>query len=459
MEAGKKGLGPKTYTRVGPATLVRKEGAGYTYHMERKKMKPSSMVLALLATALLITPPASARKTKRQSAKAHSTVSAGTEAKMLVAEGLARMEDQDYDSAIRNFDRAVRAEGSSSAYFLLGYAHYQKGFRSGDPETADRVEAEETINAYAMAITLDPELRAVSEPYRLYHSMALSYEALKAYDKAIDSYKMAFSAAPLNPMLPLYAARLRFRMGDGPRSASNLALSLKKAKAAGKDKAMVSRLKNDVFFSVMMGSAENRRTLAEFQGLPVEASVGEAVAAQTPSSNELRDSISDTAAGSRASVALPQQNPAVLEALAAADEAYKFRRYRTAADQYNEVLDLDAKSAGLTQVQLSLLYERMGTAYNKLGLSNEAIRALQRSVQQMPNNSSAHYQIALAYSVSGKFSDSLKALSEAFRTAPSSGELKRVMLLAKTDAELEPVRDLPGFMNIVSEHSDRLARR
>lgn len=423
-------------------------------------MKPFSMVLVVMAAALLITPPASARKTKRQTAKAQAALSAGAEAKLHVNDGLARMEVQDYDGAIGHFDRAVRAEGSTGAYFLLGYAHYQKGFRSGDPETADRAEAEETINAYAMAITLDPELRAVSEPYRLYHSMALSYEALKAYDKAIESYKMAFQAAPLNPMLPLYAARLRFRMGDGPKSASNLALALKKAKAAGKDKALAGLLKNDAFFAVMMGSAENRNALARFQGRPLEVSAGDATAAvHTAGSGELRDSISDTAAGSRAAVALPQQNPAVLEALAAADEAYKFRRYRAAADQYNEALDLDAKSAGLTQVQLSLLYERMGTAYNKLGLTNEAVRALQRSVQQMPNNSSAHYQIALSYSLSGKFSDSLKAVSEAFRTAPSSAELRRVMLLAKTDIELEPVRDLPGFSSIVSEHSDRLARR
>jgi len=39
-----------------------------------------------------------------------------------------------------------------------------------------------------MALDLDPELRAVNQPYRLYHSLALSYEALGATEKAIEAY-------------------------------------------------------------------------------------------------------------------------------------------------------------------------------------------------------------------------------------------------------------------------------
>lgn len=448
-------LGLRTYPEMGPATLVGMAADGYTVGMEKNTMKTTKVLLTGLLAALLLTPTAAQAKPHRKNAKAKSS-HAAAEAKALVKAGLSHLEDQNYDAAISNFSKATKEGAESATYFLLGYAHYQRGFRAGAPETADKEDAMQTINAYAMAVTLDPELETVSEPYRLYHSLALSYEAVQSYDKAIEAYKMAFQAAPENPLLPLYASRLRYRMGDMPKATDNLALSLKKAKATNKDKALVKMIKTNPLFSMLAGNP----ALRESTGDDSEAPITIAQAAFT-AGEEFRDSVR-SAPDNRTQMmaaALPAAHPAVMEQLASADEQFRFRRYSAAIDRYNEALKLDERVASLSQTQLAILYERMGTSYNKMGGSAQAVRALQRSLQQMPNNTAAHYQIALAYAVAGKTSESLRALTEAFTSAPSAGELKRYMLLAKTDVELEAVRDHQGYAGLMSQYSDRLARR
>lgn len=402
---------------------------------------------AVLCATLLFTPQAQAKASKAKQAQA----------KALVVAGLADLEAKDWNAAIRRFGKAVELDGSSAGYFLLGWAHYQRGFKAGDPEVADRSDAEETINAYAMAVTLDPELSTIAQPHRLYHSMALSYEALKAYDKAIEAYRLAFAAAPDNAMLPLYAARLRHRLGEPEKSSANLRLALKKARAAGKEKQVLRLLKSDAYFAALMTSPMNQQAVAEFTGAAAAVDATMIAQAAQLDTGVMRDSVRDT--GPSAGIRMPSQNPAVLEAMAQADQAFKYRRWTSAIASYEETLALDAKAATLTPTQQSLVHERIGTAYNRMGLSGEAVRALHRSLQHMPNNASAHYQLALAYSVSGKFSEAVKALSAALDSAPSHAELRKLMLLARTDVELEPVRDMPAFASMLDHHGDRLARR
>lgn len=441
-------MGLRTYAESGPRTLVTLLLGGYTQDMKRITIR---IAVATLVAALLFTPQAHAAKNKKAKAKP-SAVAA--QAKALIDNGMTALDAKDFDAAIRRFERAVQLEGTSAGYFMLGWAHYQRGFKAGAPENADRADAEETVNAYSMAITLDPELLTIAQPHRLYHSLAMSYEALKAYDKAVEAYKMAFHAAPANPMLPLYAARMRFVMGAADKAASNVGLAMKKAKAAGQEKSILNLLKNDPYFAVMSSDPMIQDTIAQASG--AQAAVEIAQASVEPGT--MRDSVS-SGASLRRDMPVPSQNPAVIESLTNADNAYTFRRYRQAVELYEETLAIDAQQASLNPTQLSVLYERMGTAYNKLGLSGEAVRTLQKSLQQMPSNAASFYQIALAYSVSGKFSESLKALGSAFDAAPSTGELRKLMLLAKTDTELEPVRDLPAYEAMMAHHSDRVARR
>lgn len=394
-------------------------------------------------------------------------------ARTLIQRGLKSLDRHEYDVAIKYFSKAVRRQRSAETYFLLGYSHYQRGFINGIPEAADRNDAAETIKAYNIAISIDPSLRTLKAPYRLYHSMALSYEALNANEKAVEAYRNAFLKAPRNPLLPLYAARMRFKLGDERRSAANFALSLRKAREVKKLPAVIRTVKRNKFFSGMLQSPLHSSILSQYEDLlAAERSrksphrAGGKITLAQASSNEyshmlgLKDAVRDTRTDQRSQIIQETaQNSEVMKRLTAANEDFRFRHFNSAVDGYNETLVLNQRSGILNPIQLSLVYERMGASYNQLGLSRGAIKALGYAVQQMPNNSGAYYQLALAYSVSGKYADSLKSLQSAFQSAPSKGELRKLMLLSKTDTELEPIRDLPGFHRILRPFKKKVQAR
>lgn len=447
-------VGPWSHPPLGPPTLVINPLYRYAIVMETKAMNQIK-TLALLATLALGTPAAQAAK------------SPADKAKKAVNHGLESLEAQQYAEAIEKFTEATRLDPRDpGAHFLRGYAHYQRGFIGGDPEAADKDDATETVRSYSVVLAMDPELASVSQPYRFYHSLALSFEALDANDKAVDAYKKAFALAPTNPMLPLYAARMRYRLGDQARSAANMALALRKARQIKKEAQVMRLLKTDPYFSAMLKSPIHRRLLGEYdpasagsEDAPDTEGAPELAMASNEEGRDLRDSVKDSTDQRRQIISETSQESAVLRRMATANEEFKFGRYREAIDAYNETMGINQETQTLNPAQMSLIYERMGTSYNKLGLSAGAVKALRYSVQEMPGNANSHYQLALAYSVSGKFSHSLKALGEAFRNAPSQGELKKLMLLAKTDGELDPVRELPGFKSIMGTFQDRLTAR
>ena len=388
-----------------------------------------------------------------------SAMAPAAKAKKALAQGLQSMDSQQYADAIDMFHRAAKLDPKNAgAHFLLGYAHYQRGFLGGDPESASRDDAAETVRAYSVVLALDPQLESVNQPHRFYHSLALSYEALDANDKAVDAYKKAFALAPNNPLLPLYAARMRYRLGDQPRSAANMALALRKAKQIKKEESVMRLLKTDPYFSAMLKSPLHRRLLAEYDGSAADSSE-EGPDMQDAPQLAMRDSVKDSGDQRSRIISETSQESAVMRRMSAANEEFKFGRFREAVDAYNETLGINQETQSLNPTQVSLIYERMGVSYNKLGLTSGAVKALRYSVQEMPGNANSHYQLALAYSVDGKFSNALKALGESFRNAPSEGELRKLMLLAKTDSELDGIREMPGFKSILGTFQDRLTAR
>jgi tetratricopeptide (TPR) repeat protein len=170
---------------------------------------------------------------------------------------------------------------------------------------------------------------------------------------------------------------------------------------------------------------------------------------------EMRDAVRDVP--SRPAPAA--QDPAVLEKIAQGNAEFNFRRYQNAVSFYNEALTLNQEKLTLSAAQVASVYERIGTAYNKTGQCDLAIRFLQKSLQQNPMNAGAEYQIALGYAMSGKTAQALHSLKESFANSGDPAELRRLVLLSKTDVELEAVRDLPGFAQIVAEVADRVALR
>jgi len=78
-------------------------------------MKISQTAAALLAVVLSASPALAARG----------------EAEIRL--GLSELEHKAYGAAISHFAKAAKLKRDSTSYFLLGYAHYQRGFISGSP--------------------------------------------------------------------------------------------------------------------------------------------------------------------------------------------------------------------------------------------------------------------------------------------------------------------------------------
>lgn len=407
--------------------------------------KTTAAVAILAMAALLCTPPAEAKTKKSAAPKLNK------EAQQLMSQGLASLENGEVSSAISSFNKAVRKEGSVSSYFLLGWAHYQRGFKLGSTEAADRDDAQSAIDAYAMALSKDPELKALPDASRLYFSMALCYEAVNSYDKALDAYKMAFRAAPDKPLIPMHAARLRLKMGDAAKAVANVDMAMEKAMKNGTADQVRKAVRRDPAFAPLIAEVATRKAIGV-------ASVedGTMVAELDARGEDLRDSVRDVAA---AKPVAPAQDPAVLEKIAQGNVEFKFRRYLSAVSAYNEALAIDQERMTLGAQQTSQVYEKIGTAYVKLGQSDVAIRSLQKSLQQNPMNPAAHYQIALAYAQSGKTGVALNALNESFKSCAGPNDIRRYVMQAKTDVEFEAVRDLPGFRSTIAQYADRVALR
>ncbi|MBI4062170.1 MAG: tetratricopeptide repeat protein [Elusimicrobia bacterium] len=401
--------------------------------------------LAVLLAALFLAPAAHAAKRRQPAA-----TKAPAEARRLMSAGLASLERGETAAAIAAFNKAAREQGSVSSYFLLGWAHYQRGFKLGATETADRDDAQSAIDAYALALNLDPSLKELPDASRLHFSMALCYEAVQSYGKALDAYKLALRSAPDKALIPLHAARLRLKMGDAPKAVANIELALSRAASSGRAAALRDAARRDPAFAALLAAAPTRRAL----GI-ASAEDGAIVAGIGAQDEELRDSVRDGAPPP----APPAQDARVLEKVAQGDAEFRFRRYHSAVSAYHEALALNRERMTLGEARTARIHENIGAAYNRLGQSDSAVRSLEKALQQNPMNPSAHYQLALAYAMSGKTAVALEALSESFKSCVQPGDLRRFVMQAKTDAELEAARDLPAFRSLVARYADRVARR
>jgi tetratricopeptide (TPR) repeat protein len=414
--------------------------------MEKNTTQTGAVAL-VLAVLLFVTPPAGASAKKTSKAAKTDPV-----AQKLMSEGLGSLQRGEYSAAISSLNKAVRRQGTVSSYFLLGWAHYQRGFKNGAVETADRDDAQSAIDAYGMAVNIDPKLKDLPDASRLYFSLALCDEAVESYDRALEAYKSALKAAPNKALIPLHAARLRLKMKDEEKALSNLDMAMSKARKSGHEGAMIALVKRDPAFAPLLANVKTRRAL----GISAKAANEAMVASNLDfRGEEMRDSVRDTPAHA----APPAQDPAVLEKIAQGNAEFNFRRYQNAVNFYNDALSLNREKMTLSAAQVANVYERIGTAYNKTGECDLAIRSLQKSLQQNPMNAGAEYQIALGYAMSGKTASALHALKESFNTSSNPAELRRLVLLSKTDVELEAVRDLPGYRDIISDVSPRVALR
>lgn len=419
-----------------------------------------SLTLLALAALLSGSEPAFAARTRRSGKPAPAPARAETaRAKALLEEGLGSLKRKAFSAAITAFQRAAEADpGSAEAYFQLGNAYFQRGFARGTPDKADAPDVKRAVEAFETAKAIDGSLRSLSEPFLLHHGLGQCYEALGRYDEAAEQTAQAALAAPHNPMPPLYTAGVRYKMRDLKQSSMNLLESVQRARRIRSYPSLARLVRTHPQFAGLLQVANNKMILEAFD--QVEAGkLNEAQArSQIDERLSLRDSVSSTWSpdDSRARVVqAAAPDPRLYDLLADADGDFKFRKHRRAIQEYEEALRLDHSRGSLGTAEKARIMQNIGVSFRMLGLTEQAILALEKAAQEMPRVSSTYYQLALAHATSGQFTNALHALDLALQNAHSASDLRMTLLLAKTDTELEPVRDLPGYQRLLSQYSSR----
>ncbi|HVE12599.1 MAG TPA: tetratricopeptide repeat protein [Elusimicrobiota bacterium] len=466
-------------TVAGSLGPVRDRGEFVKLTSKAWHMMSLSRALLAACAVLALSLPASARA-RRPRAVAPAPRSPA-QARRLVAEGIRQTQARQYSTAIAGLEKAVKMDDSSAeAFARLGDAYYKRAYEGKSTAGADKDDAQSAVDAFRTSLALDPAGRSITDLYGVHHALAQCYDVLGRRDDALAVLKVAAFESPKNPMPNLYAASLRMRMGDTALAAANFETSVKRAYRVQKVPELARLVRSDSSFSDLLSLPANQATLRAYEGAaggtmseaqaeersrsaraatgtdqPAETGMRDAVASR---SAQLRDSIKGQAAAQRADPRTAG-DPEVYQILDKANNAFAAQRMAEAANYYRATLEADSKRGSLDEVQRSLVLERLGTAYRQQGATTEAARVLEGAVEQMPQNASAHYQLALCYATDGQLAKSLTSLNKALDAAPTKADLRKFMLLARTDSELEGARDLPKFDEILRAHTGKSSSR
>lgn len=399
----------------------------------------------------------------RGASKAHAPRSLNV-AKLL-AQGRQAERAQQYSRAVAVYERATRADPNSAEAFVhLGNGYFARAFQRGI-ESVDKDDAQSAVDAYETALGLDASLKSVADPYILYHGLAQCQESLGHYEKSLQALKGATKASPNNPMPHLYGARVRYRMRDFKRASANLYWSVRRARKLNMYPQIARLIQKDAMFAGLMSLPANKVVMDSFDALHrgelTEAQAKERIRA-FGASDDFRDAVRDvpTSQTSRPrSLDRPTINEAVISRVEEGHRAFDAGAFNEAVTAYRDALSLDAKKGTMDEVMKSLVFERLGSSYRQMGHAGEAARILARAVSVLPNNSSARYELALCLAAGGRPADALTELNGALDTAGTVAQLRKILILSKTDPDLNAVRDLPRFKAILDSHQSRLAAR
>jgi len=378
----------------------------------------------------------------------------------LIVGGLKEFKAQRYSAAINRFEKATRTDSTSAnAFFHLGNAYYHRAFSGGAPENADKDDARNAVDAYETALAIDERLTSVKDPFLLYHGLAQSYDALGRYPDALKAIRSATKASRRNPMPHLYGARIRYKMRDFEMSQKNFYYSVRRARRVRAYPALAQLIKTDPMFSSLLTIPQNKLILEVYDALHNGTLTEEEAKERIRGYRPYRDALSNLPTRKPGSFRTPDsdpRDPEVVRRIEEAHLAFNHERYRQAISAYQDALSVDSQKGTLDLVQKSLILERIGASYLNLGLAGEAVRVLRHAVRTMPNNSAAHYQLALAYSVNGELGNALSSLNRALDNATTLPQLRKTLLLARTDSEFEPLKELTRYREIIKSHSRKL---
>lgn len=384
----------------------------------------------------------------------------------LLAEGRQAERARQYSRAISLYEKATKLDPSSAdAFFHLGNAYYARAYAVGTGDKADKDDSQAAADAYQTAAALDPKAKAVRDPFTLYHSLAQSLETVGEYRKALEALKGASKHNPDNPMPHLYGARIRMKMSDPERATANLYWSIKRARKLNMYPQLARMIKADPRFSGLMSIPQSRVIVDSFDAVQSGAITEDAAVERIRLAGEregLRDAVSDRPSSrtSRpASMDAPVTDPVVLQRIDDGHRAFEAGDFRQAVTDYQNALTADGPKGTMDAVLRSMVLERLGASYRHMGHAGEGIRVLTRAVETLPENSSAHYELALCFAAGGQPGAALSALNRALDTAGTLAQLRKTLLLSKTDPELASVREIPRYRLIIDSHERKVARR
>lgn len=392
----------------------------------------------------------SKRRTRRHSAEARSS--------RMIDLGLKRLRAKNFSAAIVAFDQASRIDPSSAnAFFHLGNAYYERAFTESNAAKADKNFVGSAIDAYETALAIDPALGLIDDPFLLYHGLSQCFEAQGRLKEALGTIKKATRVSRKNPMPYLYGARIRFKMQDYDKSAANLYYSVRRARRANKYPALARLIKSNPLFSGLLTVPQNKLILDAYDavesGTLTEKEARERIRGFSP----YRDALTNLPTRSPRAIAAPvsRKDTKVLTLITQGHRAYNHQSYRQAIRSYRAAMTADSEKGTLDAMQMSLLLERIGSSYRQLGLVGEAIRVFKLAIEELPGNTAAHYRLALSYSVSGQLGKAMTSLNRALDTAHSLSQLRKTLLMARTDLEFSPLRDLARYKDILKSHSPK----
>lgn len=392
-----------------------------------------TLLIALAAAAAVSVPveaAAPANKSPRKQALDH------------YLKGLADMEKEQFSSAIEHLETATQLEfGWSRAFAELGHAYYARAFSQIGP--ADRKDAERAIDVFETALAIDPS--AVGNTARLYHELAQCYRLVGWKEKAFQSMKRSAGASG-NPVPAAHAAQLAFELGRQDESLELLKDALSRAERLGTKEHLASLIRTDKRFTMK----HSPRHMA----LAGEKLVASRRLVSAEESLQLRDAVASapTSAIRKARIEAPKKQPDAGK-LALAKTEFGLGHYRDALDVYKQILT--EQEHELDQGARSMILEKIGACYRELGLLREAVEALGDAATQEPGRASIYYELALTYSLAGRFPKALEALQVSMGRAKDAAELKRFVISARTDPELDALRENARFRRILQTSTMR----
>ncbi|MBI5209795.1 MAG: tetratricopeptide repeat protein [Elusimicrobia bacterium] len=415
------------------------------------------------------------------------------DASTLAEEGLKELKAGRYPEAIARLERAAAKDASSAkAWFGLGNAFHRRSLARGAADSPDKDDARAAVAAFEKGLTLDPRLASLPEPFSLYAALEECRRAVGDNEKALKDNLKAIEVSRDNFMPRLQRASLHFSREEWASSSVALYRSVLAARRfhaypqlsrlirqAPRFASLLELPQNkiilDTYDAVEAGDLSDKEAEAEVRDYvdivaaakeeDSEAASGTRLAAQAPAAapaepssdlsglkgfevaavqrtdGDLRDSLNDPSSSPRREV---PASPAefVRERVRQGDDAFASERLREAILAYESAMTADAMRHELPLDEEARLFERIGSAYRRLGMFPEALQALTKALSQPAKRATSYYELALYCAEKMDLDRSLSFLEKALKTASSAQESTRLARDARRDKAFASLRKL-----------------